>query len=143
MRKHVKVESTEDAARFMYAGNALFTLVSKRTGARFTYKIRKADDNSPLRFVRVLSGPDNENDYSYIGYINDNDKGKLMAGKKGRPNAPSFVALNWALKHLCADSAHDELEFYHAGKCGACGRTLTVPESIETGMGPICRGRFE
>jgi hypothetical protein len=26
----------------------------------------------------------------------------------------------------------------HAGKCGRCGRKLTVPQSIETGIGPEC-----
>jgi hypothetical protein len=28
------------------------------------------------------------------------------------------------------------------GVCGECGRTLTNPESIERGIGPICAGKF-
>lgn len=28
------------------------------------------------------------------------------------------------------------------GACGQCGRTLTKPESIEAGIGPICASRF-
>jgi hypothetical protein len=28
------------------------------------------------------------------------------------------------------------------GVCGVCGRTLTDPESIAKGIGPICEGRF-
>ena len=28
------------------------------------------------------------------------------------------------------------------GVCAACGRTLTNPESIEYGIGPICRTRY-
>jgi hypothetical protein len=28
------------------------------------------------------------------------------------------------------------------GVCGVCGRTLTVPESIAAGIGPVCAGRF-
>src|SRR5262249_13335004 len=27
----------------------------------------------------------------------------------------------------------------HEGRCGRCGRRLTVPESIESGYGPECR----
>src|ERR1019366_4832357 len=30
------------------------------------------------------------------------------------------------------------LEVWHEGKCGRCGRKLTVPESIERGIGPEC-----
>lgn len=28
------------------------------------------------------------------------------------------------------------------GSCGVCGRTLTNPESIEAGIGPVCRGKM-
>jgi hypothetical protein len=27
---------------------------------------------------------------------------------------------------------------HHEGKCGRCGRLLTVPSSIESGIGPEC-----
>jgi hypothetical protein len=27
----------------------------------------------------------------------------------------------------------------HCGYCGKCGRVLTEPESLESGLGPICR----
>jgi hypothetical protein len=32
-------------------------------------------------------------------------------------------------------------EFHHCGFCCRCGRTLTDPASIESGIGPICAGR--
>lgn len=28
------------------------------------------------------------------------------------------------------------------GCCAVCGRTLTVPESVERGLGPVCAGRL-
>jgi hypothetical protein len=31
-------------------------------------------------------------------------------------------------------------KIFHTGKCSACGRTLTDPESISRGLGPICAG---
>jgi len=31
------------------------------------------------------------------------------------------------------------LTIYHANKCCCCGRELTEPESVELGIGPICR----
>ena len=32
-------------------------------------------------------------------------------------------------------------DVHHEGKCGKCGRPLTVPESVKTGLGPICSGK--
>lgn len=31
---------------------------------------------------------------------------------------------------------------HRTGRCGCCGRTLTNPESIELGIGPICAERY-
>jgi len=31
---------------------------------------------------------------------------------------------------------------HHEGKCGRCGRKLTVPLSIETGIGPECASKM-
>jgi hypothetical protein len=42
-------------------------------------------------------------------------------------NDPAQAAANYGLK---------------IGKCGICGRTLTVPESIERGIGPVCLSRI-
>jgi hypothetical protein len=30
------------------------------------------------------------------------------------------------------------IEIWHEGRCGKCGRTLTVPDSIANGLGPEC-----
>ena len=35
-----------------------------------------------------------------------------------------------------------ELSFLNEGKCGRCGRVLTVPESRSRGVGPICHSRY-
>jgi len=35
-----------------------------------------------------------------------------------------------------------ELSFLNEGKCGRCGRVLTVPESRSLGQGPICHARY-
>jgi hypothetical protein len=33
-------------------------------------------------------------------------------------------------------------KIHHEGRCGKCGRLLTVPESVETGIGPECAKRM-
>ena len=59
-----------DIKTFALAGNATFTVTSKRTGTRFTFKIRQPKPTTP-HFVKVLTGPNNESDYRFIGTIFD------------------------------------------------------------------------
>jgi hypothetical protein len=37
-----------------------------------------------------------------------------------------------------AEKSLNRLRFYHEGRCGKCARVLTVPASIELGLGPVC-----
>ena len=53
--------------------------------------------------------------------------------------APSFIGFDFCFKALSAGSMRG-FEIWHEGKCGRCGRKLTVPESIACGFGPECIG---
>jgi hypothetical protein len=125
---------------FALAGNAVITLESENTGNRFTYKITRADDNHNLFFVKLLVGPDNTADYSYIGcyysdsqYFHPNKKYKEI----DRNVWPaSMRAIYYFFKNI--DNIPSKLHVYHEGKCGRCGRRLTTPESILLGFGPEC-----
>lgn len=142
-------------AEFMLAGNAYFTVLSVKTGTRFTFRVHRADPepghaNAPrLWFVSVLTGPDNGEDYSYLGLIRPpqgQPDGPLSYehGRKSRvrPEAPSAVAARWVLGRLLRNLPLPNCEVYHEGRCGRCGRRLTVPESIESGYGPECISRL-
>ncbi len=134
------IASAPHALRFMLAGDAHITFVSMKTGTRFTYNVRLADrrpgDTRPLpHFVSVLTAPEH---YEFLGTLFD---GKGFAfGKKSRisQDAPSAKAFLWVWRHLRDGKATPDLEIHHEGRCGRCGRRLTVPESIETGLGPEC-----
>jgi hypothetical protein len=136
---------TAAAARdFMLGGNATVTLVSTKSGARFTYKIRVSDDGK-THFVSLLNGPDNESDYKYLGRIVDGEKlwvGRRVpkAGDIGK-DAPSALAFDYAWYHLSQDKIPATLEIWHEGRCARCNRKLTVPSSIESGFGPECAGK--
>jgi hypothetical protein len=125
---------------FVLGGNALFTLQSGKTGTHFTYRAR-ADKTDPKRvYVSVLTGPENETNYSFLGTIfQHNEKhAEYHHGKKSRVSreATSAVAFDWFWKH--AKELPQNLKFLKSGKCCRCGRTLTTPESIESGIGPEC-----
>jgi hypothetical protein len=127
---------------FVLAGHAIVTLRSKATGTRFTYKIVQSDPakcragQMPVFFVSLLNGADNTGDFAYIGTIFA-DGFRVTRKSRVAADAPSAVAFSWFMKHL-EDS---RVEVWHEGRCGRCGRTLTVPESIESGLGPVCAGK--
>lgn len=120
---------------FLMAGKSTATFKSVKTGAHFTYRVKRAKDRN-IRFVSVLTG--NET-YSYIGCIFD--QGNFSITKKSRcsKDAASFKAFNWAWENIRNLSIPETLEVWHEGRCGKCGRKLTEPESIACGLGPICR----
>lgn len=121
---------------FMLAGKATFTLVSTKTGVRYTYRVRKAKDRE-LWFVSYLRGANNETDYSYLGIIIAGNF-KLTAKSVLPATSQPVVAISWFVARLLTGKGTEGIEFYHAGHCGRCGRLLTVPESIESGFGPEC-----
>lgn len=120
-------------AEFVFAGNSIFTLVSKRTGHRFTYGVRKAK-NADVYFVNLLVGPNNMKDYMYLGIVKSNGRFALTEKSRNGWEAQSVKAISWFLSHI----ESDQVEMYHAGRCGRCRRRLTVPESIISGIGPEC-----
>ena len=147
-----QISSAAQARTFIQAGNATVTLVSKATGARFTYKVQAPhkegnegtnaarDTASQMRFVKLLTGADNENSYTYMGYIK---RGVYFNGnKKIGADAPGNKAFAWAWNKLQQQTATDDLpaglEVWHEGRCARCARPLTVPSSIAAGFGPEC-----
>ena len=133
-----------DAKLFCLAGNATITLESLKTGTHFTFKIRESKPaegstrfQAPVHFVNLLSGPDNENDYVYLGIIREG-RFCLTQKSRGGADAPSFKAFNffWNFDH--GTQFHPQLIVHHENRCGRCGRTLTVPSSITSGLGPEC-----
>lgn len=131
--------ATAAAARqFILAGNARVTLVSKKTGTRFTYRVRRPSDDKPW-FVSLLTGSDNEADYTFFGTIFSDGRYKHSAKSRIGAEALSTRVWAWFAELLArAETLPADLEVHHEGRCGRCGRALTVPESIESGFGPEC-----
>jgi hypothetical protein len=131
----------EKISRFVLAGNATFTLESRRTGARFTFRARCKRDGTPA-FVSVLTGSNNESDYEYLGCVFFDTRSYFHGTKSRiRRDAPSAKAFKWFWDRLSRGEVPEECAFFHAGRCGRCGRKLTVPESVESGLGPECSSR--
>jgi hypothetical protein len=94
--------------------------------------------------VGVLTGSDNETSYTWLGRVS---RDIFWIGRKfPRPgdisrDAPCAKAFEWAWRQLVRGAIPEQLEIWHEGRCGRCGRKLTVPESVAAGFGPECAGR--
>lgn len=123
---------------FVKAGKAIFTLENSETGNRFTYKVKRCE-NKDLWFVSVLNGPDNYRNYMYIGTLFGNTF-KHTAKSRASKDALSVKAFEWLNLMLNAEKEMPEnVNLFHEGRCGRCGKRLTVPESVRSGFGPECR----
>lgn len=132
---------------FLVAGNATFTIVSRRTGTRFTYNLGCKKSDREVMFLKVLCGPDK---FKFAGCVREDHEGRLRYYHSDKAQiartCDSVAAFDWFLVRLQShwtngpynNSVHPMLEFWHEGKCGKCNRPLTVPDSIATGLGPDC-----
>lgn len=128
-----KITDTKQALKFMFAGKSVFTFLNTKTENRFTFKIKQSKDSN-FFFVSVLTNPEV---YTYIGTCVE---GNYKHGKKSivSSDAQSVKVFEFMLNRLKTDNLPDFLEVWHEGFCGKCGKRLTVPSSILSGLGPEC-----
>jgi len=128
--------------RFLTAGRAIFT-VSNPKGERYTYRISKKDtERGSIYFGSLLTGSDNESDYTYMGLVTG-DTVRTTAKSAYPATSKPVAVLGWALQVVNGKRTLPEgYAIHHEGRCGRCGRTLTVPESVESGIGPECALRM-
>ena len=121
--------------------NGTITIRNRSTGEHRTFRIQTQPDNATFcpgsRLVSILCGPNNSSDYRNFGFATP-------------------VAGVWLWKKFCNDRAYEVYqdmllhprhwenrgyEYMCEGRCRRCNRKLTTPESIESGIGPVCAGR--
>lgn len=148
-----EITNAADALKFLTGGNATFTLTSNKTGQHFTFKAQKPtvetdnggkrrDHDAEVVFIKVLTGdPNNWQDWQFLGTL-FLDSNRFIVKRGTSVMAPSVKAFGWTLQNLKQGEIPASLTIQHSGNCCRCGRTLTHPESIDTGIGPECRKHF-
>lgn len=134
-----RLNTAEAAVRYITAGRAKITLRSTKTQDRYTYRIRaaKKEQYKGLLFVDVLTGGDDK--FAPLGVINSKLEYFHARRSKIAKSATSAVAMEWSWNALARTKRLPRtLEVWHEGRCGKCGKELTVPESIASGFGPKC-----
>jgi hypothetical protein len=145
-QEQIKPEQFTDAQvilQYIFGGKSTFTLQSVASGERFTYKIsesakRAGDSRPPVFFVSILTGPDNTDNFNFIGTIFERKTFKFSPKAGYRVDSPSVKAFSWAFSNFVGNVVPDKLEFWPSSHCARCGRKLTVPTSVHNGFGPEC-----
>lgn len=140
--------------------------VSSPKGGHVTIKLHTAKKGAleGKRIISILIGPNNETDYTPVAFWNDKDQVANVWKKHKHPMSrlridgyhyPARHEMNmvreielklaiWASLAVREDKGYWYKEGYRLlleGRCVVCNRKLTDPESIETGIGPVCAGR--
>jgi hypothetical protein len=140
--------------QWVLAGKAIFT-VKNATGVHYTYRVTKGKPSekypTPGYFLALLTGPDNENDYTYVGMVKPLiDDGihpltvKLTQASKFTEDSLTVKVANFAFRVICNTQPMPAgYSIDGEGRCGRCGRLLTHPDGIANdgyrlGFGPVC-----
>lgn len=122
----------------MIAPPAGYYTVAFEDGTHSTIRVRRIKSSDYTRFA-YLSGSDNEHDYTNFAYMRANGRVSRISGVEKPSRA-------WEAVMILVGARTDEITAYGkayamaSGNCYNCGRTLTDPESVAAGLGPICRG---
>lgn len=127
----------DSIVRYITGGHGVVTLKS-HTGVHHTYEFKapkNKKDGDDTMFVRTLiSGG-----WIYVGMYKDKNF-HLTKASKFSLQSPIVKGVYFIMKLMFKPGFSDErMHLYHEGICSRCGRPLTNPESIEYGIGSVCR----
>lgn len=119
--------------------NGRITVQNTATGQwrTFEVKARQFPDGELKRVVALLSGPEREDSSNWKGFGFATPEGvRVWRAQRGGVFDCYAKILN--------DPARGEqlgLVYLYSARCRRCNRPLTVPESIRSGIGPVCQGK--
>lgn len=120
--------------------NGKITVENTVRGTHRTFRIKTQPEDANFapneRILSLLVGPDNTGDYLQIGFVKDD--GRVILWRKYR--TAQYEAL---VRVLQRPDHYRSLgcQYHYEGRCRRCNRTLTTPESVQSGIGPVCAGR--
>lgn len=124
--------------------DGIYTLVLNQEGDYRTLRITTATDEQReqfklpqgAQFAKYLSGQDNEHSYTGFAFVIGN---QVRIWSKFKADSKLVEALNVLVRaDKAAQSDYGQAYALESGKCWRCGRTLTVPASVNRGLGPDC-----
>lgn len=124
----------------LLAGRARLTITNPATGRWIKIHMKRRKDRatgewSNCYFLNLALLGDGDMGYRYAGaFFSDSFRFKPASNA----DQDLLKISNWIVRAIANPELLSTCEIEHAGKCCSCGRTLTHPESIRTGLGPEC-----
>lgn len=121
----------DKALEFLLGGNSWFSVKNITTGNHMSYKVVLSNKSQkPIYFVKAKN--------EFIGTLFD--KNKFVYSKKSdlSIDSPEVKGFAFVFYHLIKKTLPKNVEIWHNGKCGRCGKPLTDPESVARGIGKHC-----
>jgi hypothetical protein len=134
------VETSHQVAPMSLPAAGIYTL-SNSADDYVTIRIRPEEDKPGIAaMAEYLAGPANTTDYIAFAFIATDGSPRVWSRFK------QDARIARALRALLAADGEQRHAYGFAyaeasGRCMVCGRTLTTPESIASGIGPTCAGR--
>lgn len=135
---------------FFTGGNATFTIEPSKEWLdmhspqkrHFTYRVKKSKDGR-VWFVSHMTGSDNEAEYDYLGLLNvETGEVRLTNKSQFKTDSNAVCIVRRVLAAIWRGGSRQIEDagwcVQHENRCCRCGRTLTVPASVQTGIGPEC-----
>lgn len=109
----------------------------KHAGKHRTFRVMtQADDDKfapGKRIVSLLTGKNNQEDYTGFGFV-EGDTIRLWRKYADSKDFRAYISL---LLHPQKYQTKG-YEYLIEGCCRRCNRPLTTPQSIQSGIGPVC-----
>lgn len=133
-----KLSTPEAIKNYIFGNKGVVTLKSP-TGKHHTYFISKPrnEDQFPSDVRFVYAFHDNQKLF-YVGKIERNIF-RLTRSSRFLWDNEITKGAKYILKMANMNQLDTPMELFHEGVCCRCGRPLTHPKSIQTGIGPKCR----
>lgn len=136
-----RLQGSEKIRDYIFGGRGIVTLKSP-TGVHHTYVFQRPrnEDQFPddVMFVYALH---DGNKMFYVGMI-ENSQFRLTRSSRFLNDTEIVRGARYIMKMAFVKDLDTPMELYHEGICSVCGRPLTNPKSIQTGIGPRCRRRL-
>ena len=124
--------------------NGTFTILNPATGEHRTFKVSTVQRGGlkGRRVVALLTGPDNTTSYTGFGFMAPDNDVQVWRSKRSAMGQPPTQWQRYGafLRNLDQIVELHGLQVDEATCCRRCNRKLTTPESIQSGIGPVCAG---
>jgi hypothetical protein len=123
--------------------NGRYTIESA-SGQHRTFEIRTQKPDAEFapgkRILSILTGPENTVDYARFAFVDEMGIHVWASRAKQNDMYQVYAEQLWSLALDGAFSPFSEVGYrlLMEGRCVVCNRPLTTPESIRSGIGPIC-----